>query len=238
MDLVKVITRRITMFLLFIFALLTTFQSISGVKAYTIVDWVQNNKQYTSIFADEQIVDNYYRKIGLHFKRLNHLMATTPQISSSEAVQPSVKLEDAIDWTKYPKKKVIATGYTAGIESTGKSPGHPGYGITYSGVKVKRDLYSTIAADINVFPIGTILFIPDYGYGVVADTGSAIKGNKIDLYYETVDDVYNHWGKRSVDVYIIQRGDGDLTEKELAMLNEDKAMQVFRNQYINKKSEE
>ncbi|MTE25072.1 hypothetical protein GJQ66_12845, partial [Microbacterium sp. ZXX196] len=88
------------------------------------------------------------------------------------------------DWSQYQKRQVVATGYTAGYESTGKNPNHPSFGITYSGVKVKRDLYSTIAADISVFPIGTVLFIPDYGFGVVADTGSAIKGNKLDLYYE------------------------------------------------------
>ena len=49
--------------------------------------------------------------------------------------------------------KVTATGYTAGYESTGKKPGHPQYGITYSGVKVKRDrnTLSTIAADLMYF---------------------------------------------------------------------------------------
>lgn len=142
-------------------------------------------------------------------------------------------LEDAIDWSKYPKHTVTATGYTAGIESTGKNKGHPGYGITYSGVKVKRDLFSTVAADLTVFPIGTILFIPGYGYGVVADKGGAIKGNRLDLYYETVEDVYNKWGKKQLDVYIVQKGNGKLTEEALTALNEDKTMQVFRQQYIS-----
>jgi 3D (Asp-Asp-Asp) domain-containing protein len=141
-------------------------------------------------------------------------------------------LEDAFDWSKYPKKTVIATGYTAGYESTGKNESHPEYGITYSGVKVKRDLYSTVAADLSVFPIGTILFIPGYGLGVVADKGGAIKGNKVDLYYETVEDVYNKWGKKEIDVYIIEQGNGKLTETQLQALNEDKSMQVFRQQYI------
>jgi 3D (Asp-Asp-Asp) domain-containing protein len=141
-------------------------------------------------------------------------------------------LEDAFDWSKYPKKTVIATGYTAGYESTGKNENHPEYGITYSGVKVKRDLYSTVAADLSVFPIGTILFIPGYGLGVVADKGGAIKGNKVDLYYETVEDVYNKWGKKEIEVYIIEQGNGKLTETELQALNEDKSMQVFRQQYI------
>lgn len=126
-------------------------------------------------------------------------------------------LEQQIDHSQYPMKTVLATGYTAGYESTGKTPDHPQYGITYSGVEVRRDLFSTIAADLDVFPLGTILYIPGYGYGVVADIGGAIKGNKIDLYFEEVSDVFNFWGKRHVDVYVIQYGDGKVTE---AMLNE------------------
>lgn len=116
--------------------------------------------------------------------------------------------------------QVVATGYTAGIESTGKRPGHPQYGITFSGVKVRRDIVSTIAADPKVFPIGTVLFVPGYGYGVVADTGSAIKGRKIDLYFETRKQVFKQWGKRTVVVRIIRQGKGKLTETWLNELNE------------------
>nr|WP_246183561.1 3D domain-containing protein [Paenibacillus methanolicus] len=116
--------------------------------------------------------------------------------------------------------KVIATGYTAGVESTGKRPGHPQYGITYSGVKVRRDLVSTIAADPKVFPIGTLLYVPGYGYAVVADTGSKIKGKKIDLYFETKKQVYKQWGKRTVTVQVLRRGGGKLTEAWLRSLND------------------
>jgi len=113
---------------------------------------------------------------------------------------------------------VTATGYTAGVESTGKRPGDRGYGITYSGVRVRRGIVSTIAADPKVFPIGTLLYIPGYGYGVVADTGKAIKGNRIDLYFETPGQVYREWGKRTVKVDVLVRGDGKLTEARLAEL--------------------
>lgn len=115
--------------------------------------------------------------------------------------------------------EVTATGYYAGVESTGKRPGHPQYGITFSGVKVRRDLFSTIAADRKLFPIGTILHVPGYGYGVVADTGSAIKGKKIDLYFQTKQQVYDEWGKKKVKVRVIQKGRGKLTEQELEKLN-------------------
>lgn len=120
----------------------------------------------------------------------------------------------------FEEVEVTATGYTAGVESTGKSPGHPQYGITYSGVKVRRDVFSTIAADRSVFPIGTVLHIPGYGYGVVADTGSAIRGKKIDLFFETPDQVFDEWGKRKVKVRVIRMGDGKLTEEDLNRLNE------------------
>lgn len=148
--------------------------------------------------------------------------------TSSVSIEGPRTIEEAINVDELPKKRVTATGYTAGVESTGKTADHPEYGITYSGIQVKRDLYSTIAADLTVFPLGTILYIPDYGFGVVADIGGAIKGNKIDLYYDTVEDVYNEWGKREVDVYIVSRGNGKITEEELIALNENEAMQVFR----------
>jgi len=124
--------------------------------------------------------------------------------------------------------KVIATGYTAGPESTGKSVNHPAYGITYSGVKVCRNMVSTIAADPKVFPIGTIMYIPNYGYAVVADTGSAIKGHRIDLYFETVEEVYKQWGKKEVQVTILKRGDGLINQEWLNELNK----QVEQNKVI------
>ena len=51
--------------------------------------------------------------------------------------------------------------------------------------------------------------------------------------FNTVDDVYNQWGKKEIDVYVIEEGNGTLTETDLQVLNEAKSMQVFRQQYIN-----
>jgi len=179
-----------------------------------------------AVFATFQSISGVNAQLFLN--QFGSVLASTEPVSGTQR-----SLENEIDWSKYPKQTVTATGYTAGVESTGKSKGHPEYGITYSGVKVKRDLFSTIAADLNVFPIGTILFIPGYGYGVVADKGGAIKGNELDLYYETVEDVYNKWGKKKLDIYVVQKGNGKLTEQTLKSLNEDKSMQVFRGQYIS-----
>ncbi|MED4130446.1 MULTISPECIES: 3D domain-containing protein [Shouchella] len=137
-------------------------------------------------------------------------------------------MEQELETNDYHRVHVTATGYTAGEESTGKNPGDPAYGITYSGLPVLRDAYSTVAADPTVFPLGTVLFIPGYGYGVVADTGSAIKGTKIDLYYDSIEDVFNEWGKKDLDVFVIKEGTGTITQEELNQLNERTSIHDFK----------
>lgn len=186
-------------------------------------------KMFISLLIILALESTYYQVTGI--KAANSQTADQAITSLQTSVQA---IEDGYKLTKYEKARVIATGYTAGKESTGKTLNHPAYGVTYSGVKVKRDLYSTIAADLDVFPLGTILWIPGYGYGVVADKGGAIKGNRLDLYYETVEDVYAEWGKKELDVYIIEKGRGMLTEDQLTALNEDEDLQVFRQRFTKK----
>lgn len=219
----KTIIRRISMTLLFIAAVYTTATSISNISLTDLKTWIESKKVDAYEGAD-------LKDLQLEDKEL--FMASTAVEKVEDKPAPAL-LEEAINLEQYPSDEVVATGYTAGIESTGKTEDHPAYGVTYSGIEVRRDLYSTIAADPEVYPIGTILFVPGYGYGVVADTGSAIKGNKIDLYFDTVEDVYAEWGKQEVNVYVIEEGDGSLTEEEFISLNENDTMQVFRQQFLN-----
>ncbi|KAF0193825.1 MAG: hypothetical protein FD169_2248 [Bacillota bacterium] len=100
-----------------------------------------------------------------------------------------------------------ATAYTAGPESTGKSPGHPLYGITYSGLRVQ---VGHIAVDPKVIPLlsnvyieGLDTFSATYdGNYYATDIGSAIKGNKIDIYFENVEEA-RKFGVRQVKVYVL-----------------------------------
>ncbi len=237
MDRLRTIIKRTLMSGFVLIAFSSTFTSVSGVQAEEITQWWDryDHPFYSAFYGGSLSGDyknNKHRQTRLSYKGLKKKAPVETWISSSNAVSNALTLEDSIDWNQYPTVTVMATGYTAGVESTGKTPEHPQYGITASGVKVKRDLFSTVAADTRVFPIGTILFIPDYGYGVVADKGGAIKGNKIDLYYETVKEVYDEWGKKEVAVYVVEKGNGKLTEERLALLNEDKTLQVFRHQYL------
>jgi len=231
MELTKRWLKRIFLGILVYIALFVTYQNISGAKATIKETW---SPVIDENFGVDEPYFHSYKTVGLSFKDLKTILASERKISSSAKASGEIPpLEKAFDWNSYPSATVVATGYTAGYESTGKTPDHPQYGITYSGAKVRRDLYSTIAADLNVFPLGTILFIPGYGYGVVADKGSAIKGNKIDLYFETVEDVYSQWGKKTVKVYVVEMGTGRVTDEDIERLNGNKAMQVFREQFFS-----
>lgn len=97
--------------------------------------------------------------------------------------------------------KMTATAYDATFESCGKTPDHPQYGITYSGLKVRPGI---VAVDPKVIPLGTWLYVEGYGEALAADIGGAIKGNRIDLYYESPKDVAKY-GKRTVKVYVLDK---------------------------------
>ncbi|PKM81469.1 MAG: hypothetical protein CVU89_09470 [Firmicutes bacterium HGW-Firmicutes-14] len=70
---------------------------------------------------------------------------------------------------------------------------------TAVGAKTRRGI---IAVDPRVIPMGTRLYIEGYGYGVAADTGGAIKGRKIDVFFESRREALK-WGRRTVNVYIL-----------------------------------
>lgn len=94
------------------------------------------------------------------------------------------------------------TAYTAGPESTGKWPGHPAYGITASGERAVEGV--TIAVDPRVIPLGSLVYIEGIGYRVAQDTGGAIKGNRIDVFFNDVREAVAFGVKRNVRVYVIE----------------------------------
>ena len=80
---------------------------------------------------------------------------------------------------------VVATGYAL--------PGH-----TASGRAVG---WGAVAVDPSVIPMGSRLSIPGYGLGVAADTGGAIRGARIDLWFPAVAQAHA-WGSRVVTITV------------------------------------
>lgn len=98
------------------------------------------------------------------------------------------------------QRLVTATAYTSGPESTGKRPGHPQYGLTFTGTHATEG--RTIAVDPGLIPLGSLVYIHELGETRIAeDTGGAIKGPRIDLYMDQVGDAIN-WGIRRVRIQV------------------------------------
>lgn len=71
-------------------------------------------------------------------------------------------------------------------------------GTTASGVPVGP---GQIAADPAVLPLGTRVVVEGYGPATVTDTGSAIRGQRIDVFYDECTRA-RAWGRRTVAVQI------------------------------------
>ena len=75
---------------------------------------------------------------------------------------------------------VVAGPRTLTVTSTGYSM----KGRTATGLPVGLGI---VAVDPSVIPLGTRLTIPGYGEGIAADTGGAVQGMTIDLWFPTLD---------------------------------------------------
>jgi len=59
----------------------------------------------------------------------------------------------------------------------------------------------TIAIDRAIFPMGTRFYIPGYGWGIARDTGGAIKGKHLDLFFYLHSSA-RHWGVQPKQVKV------------------------------------
>ena len=77
-----------------------------------------------------------------------------------------------------------------------------GYTLTYRETQMGKGI---IASDPNVLPLDSLIYVPGYGFGIVHDTGGAIKGDRLDLCYNSHGEALN-WGRKNKNVIVIVRG--------------------------------
>ena len=69
-------------------------------------------------------------------------------------------------------------------------------GTTSTGLGVG---WGVAAVDPSVIPLGTHMTIPGYGEAIAADTGGAVVGSTVDLWFPTTAQA-NAWGRRTVTI--------------------------------------
>ena len=120
------------------------------------------------------------RQIAALDSRARQVVAKAQVVQSQAASTPAAA----------PAASVVDGARTLTVTSTGYSmPGR-----TATGLPVGRGI---VAVDPAVIPLGTRLSIPGYGEGVAADTGGAVQGLTIDLWFPTLAEALA-WGRRTV----------------------------------------
>jgi 3D (Asp-Asp-Asp) domain-containing protein/peptidoglycan hydrolase CwlO-like protein len=84
----------------------------------------------------------------------------------------------------------------SGSKVTVSSTGYCLKGTTATGIPVG---WGVVAVDPSFIPLGTRMFVPGYGEGVAADTGSAVQGAMIDVWFPKCTQA-QRWGRRTVTI--------------------------------------
>lgn len=121
--------------------------------------------------------------------KVKKVSSETSSSSSSDTIT-----KDGVSFkVKKVLKNVSMTAYSSEEEGIGTK--------TASGTRVQEG--RTIAVDPDVIPLGWWVYIEGVGFRRAEDTGGAIKGNKIDVYYDSLDQALNFGRKKGKTVYVI-----------------------------------
>jgi 3D (Asp-Asp-Asp) domain-containing protein len=138
-------------------------------------------------------------------QRLRSAQIAALQLAAKRVEHKSDALQAAATADESTQQPVVVSGPPTALTApapsgartiTVSSTGYSLPGRTATGMPTG---WGVVAVDPSLIPLGTRLTIPGYGEGVAADTGSAVRGNAIDLWFPTLAQA-NAWGRRTVTI--------------------------------------
>ncbi len=163
----------------------TTQEGVKGIKKVTTTNKIVDGKIVDVVISEEIVKEpvNEIVKIGTKEKE--------PEPAPVQTGGPA-----GLNYSKV--LTIDATAYCPCSRCCGKWAN----GVTASGLKAG---YGVAAVDPRVIPLGTKLYVEGYGYCIAADTGGAIKGNRIDLCYGSHSAALaSGFGHKSTKVYVLK----------------------------------
>lgn len=152
-------------------------------------------------------------KAAAEAEKVNNEKVVATQTVSTEKTAPSttkvaVKEENPVSNKKTEEKpepaktETSSSSKTIVVSATGYSTQQAGLSThTATGIDLRVNS-RVIAVDPSVIPLGSKVEIPGYGVFIAGDTGGAIKGNKIDIHFSTVQQALS-WGRRTITIKIL-----------------------------------
>jgi len=140
--------------------------------------------------ARERFLAGLRHQRGLNAARIASIEA---QVRNGETLTAAISAT-APRLTTAPPATVATSGRTITVSATGYAL----RGNTATGVQTAPGV---VAVDPAVIPLGTRMTIPGYGEAIAADTGGAVHGNVIDLWFPSTEQALQ-WGRRTVTITI------------------------------------
>jgi 3D (Asp-Asp-Asp) domain-containing protein len=131
-----------------------------------------------------------WNKLTSDLIKINQTLKTT----GTAAVKTAQTAKAPAAAAAYKEIKVTATAYTASCKGCS--------GITYTGLNLKKNPYAkVISVDPRIIPLGSKVYVPGYGMAIAADKGSAVKGNKIDVFISNKQRALQ-WGNKTITIKV------------------------------------
>jgi len=158
---------------------------------FTYVDGKLTKKE----LIREKIIQEPVNKIVIvGAKKLS--VSTEQKVSRGVKVNRERKLLKTSRGTFRYRKTILmnASAYAPGPRCNGRWGNRTALGM--------RARYGVVAVDRGVIPLGTRLYVEGYGHAIAADVGGAIKGNRIDLCFNSYNQALR-FGRQKMRVYVL-----------------------------------
>ena len=166
---------------------------------------LEKGKEKVERAGEEGKVEKHYEVILENGKEVSR------ELKKTDTVKDSVNKVVAVGTKviQQPKQQIVSRGNQSSskefyVTSTAYTANCSGCsGTTKTGINLKANPNSkVIAVDPSVIPLGTKVYVEGYGYAVAGDTGSAIRGNKIDVFFPDKSQAFR-WGNKKVKIKIL-----------------------------------
>ncbi|OAG95416.1 3D domain-containing protein [Ferroacidibacillus organovorans] len=166
---------------------------------------IHTHTQPTAVIVYRIQPGNTLQTIAKRFKTSVETLVKLNRINHPNLIQTGQQLQipQTLPFAPSGTRAIVSTltAYTDGFASTGKHPGTPSYGVTATGDTTIQGI--TVAVDPNVIPYGSVLYIPGVGFRIADDTGGAITGTHIDVFFRSENTALQFGRKRNQIVYVL-----------------------------------
>jgi uncharacterized protein YabE (DUF348 family) len=192
---------------------------VSVTRVEKVTDVVEESVDYAVVTkkdsnltkGSQKVVDKGVKgKVAKHFEVvIENGKEVSRELIKTETVKESKDRIVAVGTKVVQQTQVSRGNDKVGKEFFVSSTAYTAYcngcsGVTSTGINLKANPNAkVIAVDPRVIPLGTKVYVEGYGYAVAGDTGSAIKGNKIDVFFATKAEAYR-WGRKQVKIKILE----------------------------------